>query len=62
VFERRLRDNQTEWEVKQEAEAIGAELVREEELDLQGTAVGTIENIIRGRHRAWRKAHPRATK
>jgi hypothetical protein len=62
VFERRRRAGLTIWEVKQEAGAIRAALQTEECFNLRGTAVGTIENIIRKRHQAWRDGHPRATK
>jgi hypothetical protein len=47
VFERRLRNSQTEWEVKQEA-SDRHRVGKGGRARLRGTADGTIENIIEG--------------
>ena len=61
LFERRRRAGLTLPQVGREAEAIAAELAPGMHHTPRGSTVGTVENHIRGAHRAWRGAGPRST-
>lgn len=61
AFAQRQRSALTRRTLEAEAEAIWNRLAAERP-DLRPPAAGTIGNIIRAHHRAWRAANPRSTK